>query len=159
MLALGLQRIFRAPKAGDVVVNFLLGRNFDELNRTFAPVADRLGPQARALFEAQFKILIREKILLPLHQAEAAGIVIGESADLQIPGIVERTPEFFAAAVIDRHAVGIVHRRTKVIDVVAVVRSEEEHARHWHQAGMVESDPRIDGEFHIEDSGVAGPVP
>ena len=88
MLALGLQRIFRSPKSGDVVVNFLLGRYLDELDPPFAPVPDRLCPQARALFETRFKVLIGEKILLPLHQAIAAGIEIGESADLQIRGLL-----------------------------------------------------------------------
>ena len=73
ILALGLERIFRSPKPGDVVVNFFLGWYFDELDRAFTPVADRFGPQAGALFEVRFKVLISEKILLPLHQAEIRG--------------------------------------------------------------------------------------
>ncbi len=44
MLALGLQRIFRPPEGGNVVVDFFLGGNFNELDRALAPVADRLGP-------------------------------------------------------------------------------------------------------------------
>src|ERR1700761_2363813 len=95
ILTFGLERFFGLPEAGDVIVDFLLGRNFNELNRAFAPVADRFSPQAGALFETRFKVLIREKILLPLHQAETAWIEIGEGADLQIARIAERAPEFF----------------------------------------------------------------
>src|ERR1700721_4228868 len=95
ILALGLERIFRSPKPGDVVVNFFPSRYFDEVNQSFPPVPDRLRPQAGASLKIRFEILIREKILLPLHQPKPTGIAIGESADLQIPGFSERTPEFF----------------------------------------------------------------
>ena len=42
------------PEPGDVVVDFLVGWNFDQLNRAFAPVANRLNPQTRPTFELQF---------------------------------------------------------------------------------------------------------
>src|SRR6266567_2898811 len=44
VLALGLQCRLGLPKACNVVVDFFLGRDFDQLDRTFAPVADRLRP-------------------------------------------------------------------------------------------------------------------
>src|SRR6185312_10346118 len=44
MLAFGLQRALRLPEAGDIVVDFLLRRNFDEVNSAFAPVSDWLRP-------------------------------------------------------------------------------------------------------------------
>ena len=52
MLALGLQAVLRPPKAGDIVVDLLLRRNFDQVNRAFAPIPNRLGPQAWPLFKA-----------------------------------------------------------------------------------------------------------
>ena len=92
MLTFGLQRVFWPPEAGDVVVDFFLGRNLDKLNRTLAPIPNWLRPQARSFFKAGFEILIREIILLPLHQTVTARIEIGKGADLQVPRIAEWTP-------------------------------------------------------------------
>src|SRR5260370_387304 len=44
MLALCLQNGLGLPEACNVVVAFFLGRNFDQLDRTLAPVTDRLRP-------------------------------------------------------------------------------------------------------------------
>src|ERR1700737_3701048 len=56
MLTFARQGVFWPPEGGDIVVDFLLGWNLNKLNRTFAPIPDRLGPQARALFKAGFEI-------------------------------------------------------------------------------------------------------
>src|SRR3954470_1917662 len=48
-------------------------------------------------------------------------------------------------------------RRTEVIDVLPVIRSKEEHARHWREAGAVQIHPWIDRHLDIEHGGVAGP--
>src|SRR3982751_1082791 len=48
-------------------------------------------------------------------------------------------------------------RRTEVIDVLPVIRSKEEHARHWREAGAVQRNPWIDRHLNIEHGGVAGP--
>src|SRR3569833_33485 len=155
MLALGLQRSLRSPEAGNIVVDLFPRRNFNQLNRALPPISDRFGPKTRPLFELGFQVLIRIKVLLPLHQAVTARIEIGETADLQISGIAERAPQFLAAAVIDRQPVGIVDRRSKVIHVGTIIGPEEEHACHRHQAGMIEIDTRIDGHLDIEHRGVA----
>src|ERR1700716_1611732 len=99
MLAFGLQDILWPPKAGDVVVDFFLGWNFNQVNRALAPVSDRLGPQAWPLFEIRLDILICKKILLPLHHAETARVEIGKDADLQIFGIAKRAPKLLTSAV------------------------------------------------------------
>src|SRR3954471_4969459 len=49
------------------------------------------------------------------------------------------------------------YRRTEVIDVLAVVRSKEEHARHRREPGVVQIHPWIDCDLNIEHGGVAGP--
>ena len=53
--------------------------------------------------------------------------------------------------------IGVVHGGTKIIDLDPVVRPKEEHARHRRKTGMVESDARIDGHFHVEGRGAARP--
>src|SRR5205807_4591410 len=95
------------PERRDVVVDFLFRRDLDQLHRAFAPVADRLRPQARAALETGFEVLIGEEILLPLHQTEAMRIEVGEGADLQILRVMQRTPQFFAAAVEYPEPVGV----------------------------------------------------
>ncbi len=157
VLTLGLQGILRPPKARDIIVDFLLRRNFDQLNRAFAPVPDRFSPQARPLLETRFDILILVEVFLPLHQAETARIEIGKGTDLQILGIAKRPPKFLASAVENRHAIGVMHLGAKIVDLNPIVRSEEEHARHRRQAGMVEIHPRIDRHLHVEHGGIARP--
>src|SRR6185437_10251644 len=117
---------FGPPEAGNVVVDFLLGRNLEQLNCALTPISDRFGPQTRTLFELGFEVLVRIKVLLPLHEAVAARIEIGKAADLQVRRIAEWTPQFLAAAVVDRQTVGIVHRGAKVIDVDPVIGPEKE---------------------------------
>src|SRR5712671_2268045 len=155
MLALGLQDVLRPPKACDIVVDLLLRWNFDQVNRAFAPIPNRLGPQAWPLFKACFEILILPEILFPLHQTETARIEIGKGADLKISGIAERTPKFLAPAVEYREAIGIVHRGAKIVGVDPIVRPEEKHARHRRESGTVEIHAWIDRHFDIEDRGFA----
>ena len=138
-------------------MNLFLGRNFEQLHRAFAPIADRLRPQARPALEIRFQVLVGGKILLTLHQAEAPRVEIGKRRDLQIPRIMQRPPKLLAAAVEDRKPVRIVDRGTEVLDVLAVVRSEEEHAGHRREAGMIQIHARIDRHFDVEHGGVAGP--
>src|ERR1700754_3121428 len=92
MLSLRLQGRFRMPKTGNIIVDFLLGGNLDQLHLAFAPVADRLSPQARTSLKARLQILVGGKILLPLHQSKAMRIEIGKGADLKVFRIVKRTP-------------------------------------------------------------------
>src|SRR3954449_101821 len=89
VLSLRLQGRLRMPEAGDVVVNFLPGRNLDQPHLAFAPIADRLRPQARAPLKIRFQILIGGKVLLPLHQSETMRIEIGKAADLKVLWILE----------------------------------------------------------------------
>src|SRR5947199_4411003 len=155
MLALGLQDVLRSPKACDIVVDLLHRRNFDQVNRAFAPIPNRLGPQAWPLFKARLDILILPEILLPLHQAETARIEIGKGADLKIFGIAERTPKFLPPAVEYCEAIGIVHRGAKIVDVDPIVRPKEKHAGHRREAGTIKIHARIDRHFDIEDRGRA----
>src|SRR5436190_3519729 len=70
---------------------------------------------------------------------------------------MKRPPKFFAATVEDAEPVGIMHRRPKIVDVLAVVRSEKEHACHRHETGALQIYSGIDRHFNVEDGGIAGP--
>ena len=114
---------------------------------------DRLEPEAWAPFEAGFEILIGGEIPLPLHQAEAPRFEVGETAHLQIVRIVERTPELLASPVEDRKSVGIVNRRAEVVEILAVVWPEDEHAGHRREPGMLHV-ARVERHLHVENSGL-----
>src|SRR5258705_540744 len=147
----------RMSKTGDVVVDFFLGGDFNQLHRTFTPVSDRFRPQARPSLKARFEVLVVEKILLPLHQTKSAGIEIRKSADLKIARIAERSPQLLAPAIEDGEAVGIVHRGTEIVDVNSVVGTEEKHARHRGEPDVIEIHSRIDRHFDVKDGGLTRP--
>src|SRR5882757_2175008 len=68
VFAFCLQNCLGLPKARNIVVNFFLGRNFDQFNRTFAPVSDRLRPQTWPAFETGLEVLVGKEVLLTLQQ-------------------------------------------------------------------------------------------
>src|SRR4051794_25567076 len=49
------------------------------------------------------------------------------------------------------------YRRPEVVDILAVVWSEKEHARHRHEADASQIYSGIDRHFHVEDGRIAGP--
>src|ERR1700736_3521042 len=118
MFSLGPQWLLGVPETADVVVNFFLGGNFDQLHRALAPIPDWFGPKTWPPFEIRFQILIGDEIPLTLHQPKTARIEVGECADLKIPGSGERPPKLLAPAIEDRQSIRIVHRGPKILDVV-----------------------------------------
>src|SRR6185437_5378383 len=124
VLVLGRERLLGPPERCNVIVDLLFGRNLEQHDSALAPIANRFGPQAGTALKAGFEILIGEILLFPLHQAEAARIEIGEGAYLQIARIAEWAPELLTLAIEDREAIGIVHCRPKIIEVLAVIWSE-----------------------------------
>src|SRR5690242_20344315 len=70
--------------------------------------------------------------------------------------IAERTPELLPLAVEDRKTVGIVHRRSKIIEVLAVIWPEKEHAGHRGKAAVSNIHSRIKRHLDVKDGGLAG---
>src|ERR1700751_2115052 len=156
MLVLARDRLLGPPKSCDVVMDFLFRRDLEQNDGSFAPIADRLDPQTWATFESRFEIVVSKEVLLSLHQSQAARIEVGEGADLQIARIVERTPELLALAVVDGEAIRIVHRRAEIIEVLAIIWPEEEHACHRSKAAMLQVRPWIKRHLDVKDGGLAG---
>ena len=65
------------PHRDDVVVDLVVGRDLDQLHRAFAPVAQRLDPQARAAVVAD-AVQVMVELAVALQQAEAARDCVGE---------------------------------------------------------------------------------
>src|SRR5258708_25284819 len=156
MLVLGRDRLLGPPKSCDVVVDFLFRRDLEQNDGSLTPIADRLDPQAWATFEPRFEIMVSNEVLLSLHQSEAARIEVGEGADLQIARIVERTPELLTLAVVDGEAARIVDGRAEIIEVLAIIWPEEEHACHRSKAAVLKVHPWIKRHLDLKDGGLAG---
>src|SRR3954471_20449733 len=127
------------------------------MHRAFAPVADRLDEGARAALVTRLQILIRAKIALPLHQAEAARVVIDESADLKIGGIVERTPDLLALPILDRETVAVMDRGAEIVHADAVVGREEIHAGERRKPDLFDLHARKQRRLDVVDRGLAWP--
>ena len=75
---------------------------------------------------------------------------------MQLARIVKGTPELLASAIRDREAIGIVHCGPEIIEVLAIVWSEEEHAGHGCKSGMCKIHSRIERHLDIKYGGLAG---
>ncbi len=94
-------------------MDLFLGGDLDEVHRPLAPVADGLHPDARAPLIAGLKILIVEEGPLPLHQAEAAQVGIGEHGVFKVARVLERPPQPLAPPVHDGERPRITHHGRK----------------------------------------------
>src|SRR5450830_142983 len=104
---------FGDPHSDDVVVDFIIGRDFDQLYRSLAPAFQWLDPETWAAL-VMHAVLIMVEVAVTLQQAEAAWIVVAESRGGDAGRVVERAPDVFAVAVPDCQAVGVVDFRTPV---------------------------------------------
>src|SRR5262249_17959651 len=156
VLALLLERLLGAPERHDIVVDLLLGRDLDERHPAVGPIADRLDPHARALLVASLEILVTAEVALPLDQPEPTRTGITEGRDLQVARIGEWAPQMLAAPVANGEPVRVVHGRTIVVDVLAIVEVEEEHARERRKSGLCDVASGIERNLDVEDRRVAG---
>src|SRR6476620_2599477 len=69
--------LLRHPHRDDVVVDLIVGQDFDELHGALAPAAFRLDPEARAAV-IEDAVLVMIEIAVALQETEAARIVVGE---------------------------------------------------------------------------------
>src|SRR5271154_1407254 len=98
----GRDRLGRHPHRDHVVVDLVVGRDFAELDRSFAPALaararQRLNPQAPApVVEAAAAIMAEPPVAL--KKAETAWIVVEKGRDHDPRRIVERPPQALAVA-------------------------------------------------------------
>ena len=77
----GPEALFRRPRSHDIIVGFVLGRQFDELDAALAPALARLDPVGRPQFIGEFEVLIVVECAVALDEAEAARIVVDKGGD------------------------------------------------------------------------------
>src|ERR1700730_11831198 len=90
-LGSGRRRFFRSPHRDNIVVDFIVGWDFDQLDRAFAPIPFGLDPEARTAV-IKDPILIMVKGPVALQQPEAARVFIQKGRCDDAWRIVERTP-------------------------------------------------------------------
>ena len=156
IFTLGLEWVVGAPEGDHVVVGLLGAGDLDELHGTGAPITDGLDPGGWALFVVGFEILVVGEGALALEQTKAAGVGVGEGADLEAVGVGEGTPDLFAMAGCEEQAVGIVDRGPIVVKAGSIVGVEEEHAGERGDARLGDVGAGVEGDLGIEDRGLAG---
>ena len=118
----------RAPERNDVVVGFVSGRNFYQVNRAFAPVALRFDPGAWALMVVVVQVFVVAEVATTLQQAKATRVFNREVAHRQVFRVVQRAPDPLAVAGMNRQARAIVQLATVVEDFGRLVGAEQVHA-------------------------------
>jgi hypothetical protein len=103
------------------------------------------------------EVVIRRKAALPLHEAKAARVDIGECAELEITRIIERPPKLFALAGPYQQSIGIVDRRPVIVDAEAIVAVEVEHTCQGRDSGLGNMGAGIQGRFDVKCSRLARP--
>ncbi|MNX58746.1 hypothetical protein D3C86_895980 [compost metagenome] len=123
-----LGHFFRTPERNDVVVGFVGGRNFYQINGAFAPLALRLDPGAWALVVAVIEVFVVAEVATTLQQTEATQVLDAEVAYGQVFRVVQWTPDPLAVTGMDRQTAGVVQFTTVVEDFRRLVGTEQEHA-------------------------------
>ena len=93
----GPGRLGRHPHGDDVVVDLVVGRDLDELDRALAPVAQRLDPERGAAVVIDAVEIVVE-VPVALEQAEALRALVGEGRGDDPRRVVERAPDALAGA-------------------------------------------------------------
>jgi hypothetical protein len=93
---------------------------------------------------------------LTLDQSKTARIGVAERADLQVHGIRQLSPYVLIAAVVHGKAVGVMNGGPVVVDLVAIVRVEQEHAGQRRYSCLRNLSPRIEHRLDIEDRLLTG---
>src|SRR5690606_26839083 len=144
----------RYPHGDDVVVDFVVGADFYQLHRSFAPIAFGFDPQAgSALIVDAIEVVVKDAI--PLEQAEAAWVVVGKGGGNGVRGIVQRAPEVFAAAGPDGEAIGVVDFGSPVDGAGLGVFGEPVHGGERREAEALDVFPQMEGHVDVHDDGLA----
>ncbi len=125
------------------------------MHLALAPIALGLDPGARAQVVTVVEVFEAAELATALEQAEALGILDREGAHREVLGIVQRTPDPFAVAGMDRQAVGIVQFRAVVELRRRLVGAEQVHAGQRRQADAADGIAQIDPRLHVDHRVVA----
>src|SRR6185437_2414497 len=118
----------RYPIGDDIVVDLVVRRDFHELHRALAPLAQRLDPNAGTTVIKSAIILIVVEVAIALNEAEALRIGIVEGIGLHLRWIVERPPYALALARPKRQAVAVVDFGPPILATARIVLAVPEHA-------------------------------
>src|SRR5690606_19943247 len=120
------RRRLRDPEHPDIVVDLVVGRYLDALDRTAAPVHQWLHPEARpTLISNAVEIVLR--IAIALKETETPRVLVRKGGRAGDCRVVKRPPDPLAGASIHRQPVGIVNFRPPVLETLASVLGEPEH--------------------------------
>src|SRR5260370_27161224 len=110
----GLRLVGGVPERDDVVGRFVIGRQFDQIERAFGPATLRLDPDIGTALVIRRVVLVMIEVAIALQQPEAARILILIRVEAYAARVGKRPPDPFPLAVPQREAVRIVDLRTPV---------------------------------------------
>ena len=85
--AAGFEILLRRPGGDDVVVAFVVGRQFHQFDAAFAPALARLDPVAGPEFVGEVEILVVIEGAVALDEAESAHVVVEEGGHRRRGGV------------------------------------------------------------------------
>src|SRR5690606_28090894 len=92
------QRRAPTPEGADVVGELVAGRQLDQMHCARPPAVQRLHPGTGASLVPRLGILEVGEVALALHQAEAARVIVLETAVRDLRRVAQRAPDLLAAA-------------------------------------------------------------
>src|SRR5690606_23963316 len=147
--------LLRYPEGDDVVVGFVRRGNLDQFHMPLAPVANRLDPAAGSQFVAVVQFLVTAEIAGALQQTEAPRILDAVAADGQALGVVQRTPDPFAVAGMDRQAFGVMQLWPVVELLAGLISTEQVHAGERRDAELLHRRTQEDLGLYVHDAVLA----
>ena len=123
----GLRRGLGRPVGDDIIRRFVLGREFEQFDPAFAPIAMRFDEIGRAGLVGKFDVLVMVEIAVALDEAKPLDAGVGESRHGDDARRAQRAPDPFAAARVHQQSVGIMQFGPVIVGAFGAVFTVEEH--------------------------------
>ncbi|MNS38816.1 hypothetical protein D3C72_710800 [compost metagenome] len=147
----GFRQLIRRPVSDDVVVGFIVGWNFNQLDFPFTPIPFRRDPGAWTQIVTIVEIFKARELTTALEQTKALRVFHRKAADRQVFRVVQRTPDPLAVARKNRQAVGVVQFRAEVGRRRGLVRPEQEHTGQWRNAQFAHFVAQVNFGLHVDN--------
>ncbi len=143
----------RIPERHDVVHRLIDGGDFHQHDRALAPGALRGDPATRPPVVPDPVVLVVGEVMVALHQAETARIVVEVGIDLKMRRVGKRPPDPLSDAGVHLQAVRVVDLRAPVVGHAVVVLPDQIHAGARRDAQPLDPTARVEREVHVHHQG------
>ena len=153
----GLRLVGGVPERDDVVGRFVIGRQFDQIDRAFGPATLRLDPDIGTTLVVRRVVLVMIEVAIALQQSEAARILVLVRIEAHPARVGKRPPDPLPLAGPEREAVRIVDLWTPVAVWNALAAAAlKVHAGERRCADPLDDPAWIDRGGHVHHEGCTG---